>query len=53
MTNDYSLQDQIDAYQQLVKTFGEASDEVNGLNESVDGLKDIIKTFSGNREVIA
>lgn len=51
-TDDYSLQNQIDAYQQLVKEFGEASEEVKGLNEEFGSLKDIIDTPELNDDVI-
>lgn len=52
VTNDYSIKDQIAAYQQLVDKFGGASNEVNALNAAIYGLEDIIAAFSGNPEVI-
>lgn len=52
MTNDYSVKDQIAAYQQLIDKFGEDSGEANALNAAIYGLEDIISTFSGNPEVI-
>ena len=52
ITNDYSIKDQIAAYQQLVDKFGGASNEVNALNAAIKGLDDIINTFAGNDNVI-
>ena len=52
MTNDYSIKDQIAAYQQLVDTFGKGSKEVEGLNAGIKGLDDIVNTFAGNDQVI-
>ena len=52
MTNDYSIKDQIAAYQQLVDTFGKGSEEVEGLNAGIKGLDDIVNTFAGNDQVI-
>ena len=51
-TNDYGLKDQIDAYKQLVKIFGEGSNEVNALNKGINGLEDIINTFGKDDQVI-
>lgn len=52
ITNDYSIKDQIAAYQQFVDKFGGASNEVNALNAAIKGLDDIINTFAGNDHVI-
>ena len=51
-TNDYGLKDQIDAYKQLVKIFGEGSNEVNALNKGINGLEDIINTFGKDDQII-
>lgn len=51
-TDDYSLQNQIDAYQKLVEKFGDTSEEVNALNEEFGGLKDIIDTFGQDSQVV-
>ena len=51
-TNDYGLQNQINAYQKLVEKFGDTSEEVNALNEEFGGLKDIIDTFGRDSQVV-
>ena len=51
-TDDYGLKDQIDAYKQLVKIFGEGSNEVNALNKGINGLEDIINTFGKDDQII-
>ena len=51
-TDDYGLQNQIDAYQKLVKKFGDTSEEVNALNEEFGGLKDIIDAFGRDSQVV-
>ena len=52
MTNDYSIKDQIAAYQQLIDKFGEGSGEASALNASIYGLEDIMNTFRKYPEVI-
>lgn len=51
-TDDYGLKDQIDAYKQLVKIFGEGSNEVNALNKGINGLEDIINTFGKDDQIV-
>ena len=51
-TDDYGLKDQIDAYKQLVKIFGEGSNEVNALNQGINGLEDIINTFGKDDQIV-
>lgn len=51
-TDDYSIQNQINAYQQLVEKFGKSSEEVKALNKEFGSLKDIIDTFEQDKQVI-
>lgn len=51
-TDDYGIEYQIAAYQQLVEKFGAASEQVKALEENFGGLKDIIDTFGQDSQVV-